>query len=373
MRFFKTIILAVSLAAALPLAGQEDRYTKLESLLDEFVQTMQAQSLDEKAAECDRMITACVDSTTKHKVARGLFERYRDSELMGDEAVAIGIYDKWFADGPLTFGTEFETLNAGLFADVNRSTLLGVKAPRIIMENPDGKRVRFPRAGRTTVVFFYNVDCAKCKAVEAALPSVLNDAGFGIDIVAVYVGDKSREWESFRKSRFTGYTNKKLFMFHLWDPEGKTEFERLWGVISTPKLYLVDAEGTVIGRRLEPEALLQLLPLAEKIQNEYEKQQKAMKADEFKVVSDTTVDGVRHITATPSSLVCSKQIDFDIKNGRVYNVVYKGGCPGNLIAVERLIEGKKVSEIVGLLDGIDCAGRGTSCTDQLARILKSLQ
>ena len=39
--------------------------------------------------------------------------------------------------------------------------------------------------------------------------------------------------------------------------------------------------------------------------------------DDYKIINDKTdAAGVRHITAAPSALVCSKQIDFDIVDGR---------------------------------------------------------
>lgn len=93
---------------------------------------------------------------------------------------------------------------------------------------------------------------------------------------------------------------------------------------------------------------------------------------DFKVISDTVLDGVRHISAQPSALVCSSRIDFDVIDGKIHNLVYEKGCHGNLIAVGRLVEGLPLEKVSQTLDGVNCHGRGTSCTDQLSRILKSL-
>ncbi len=67
--------------------------------------------------------------------------------------------------------------------------------------------------------------------------------------------------------------------------------------------------------------------------------------------------------------VCPRSLDYEIKNGRVYNVKFLGGCNGNLKAISKLIEGKEIKEVINLLKGIDCNGRGTSCADQLAKAL----
>ncbi len=67
---------------------------------------------------------------------------------------------------------------------------------------------------------------------------------------------------------------------------------------------------------------------------------------------------------------CSKIITFTLTGNVVTNVHFVGGCPGNLQALPRLVEGMTVEEIEKKLSGIDCAGRGTSCADQLVRAVK---
>lgn len=69
--------------------------------------------------------------------------------------------------------------------------------------------------------------------------------------------------------------------------------------------------------------------------------------------------------------VCSRKINFDIIDGKLHNVRFTGGCPGNLIAISKLVEGKDAREIANLLEGNQCGMRGTSCADQLAKAIKS--
>ncbi len=96
------------------------------------------------------------------------------------------------------------------------------------------------------------------------------------------------------------------------------------------------------------------------------------KVNDYKIVSDEVVDGVRYVTATPSAKVCSKQIDIEIKDGIIQKVVYTRGCEGNAKGIGALIKDMSVEEAIKRLDGITCGKRGTSCPDQLARILKAL-
>ena len=69
--------------------------------------------------------------------------------------------------------------------------------------------------------------------------------------------------------------------------------------------------------------------------------------------------------------VCSRKINFDIIDGKMHNVRFTGGCPGNLIAISKLVEGKDAKEVASLLEGNQCGMRGTSCADQLAKAIKS--
>ena len=95
--------------------------------------------------------------------------------------------------------------------------------------------------------------------------------------------------------------------------------------------------------------------------------------DDYAIVKDEVVDGIRYVVATPSAKVCSKQIDIEIKDGIIQKVVYTRGCEGNAKGIGALIKDMSVEEAIRRLEGINCGKRGTSCPDQLAKILKALK
>ena len=66
---------------------------------------------------------------------------------------------------------------------------------------------------------------------------------------------------------------------------------------------------------------------------------------------------------------CSRQIDFDVIDGKLANVRFIGGCNGNLKGIAALVEGMEVDVAIQRLQGISCNGRPTSCPDQLAQAL----
>lgn len=67
---------------------------------------------------------------------------------------------------------------------------------------------------------------------------------------------------------------------------------------------------------------------------------------------------------------CSRNIGITIdENGILTNVVFTGGCHGNLQGIARLVIGRPAREVADALRGTNCNGRGTSCPDQLARAI----
>ncbi|MBW9156605.1 TIGR03905 family TSCPD domain-containing protein [Clostridium tagluense] len=70
--------------------------------------------------------------------------------------------------------------------------------------------------------------------------------------------------------------------------------------------------------------------------------------------------------------VCSKSINFEIVNDKITEVVFTGGCPGNLIGISSLVKGMGVQEAIKKLKGISCGDKSTSCPDQLALALEEL-
>ena len=68
--------------------------------------------------------------------------------------------------------------------------------------------------------------------------------------------------------------------------------------------------------------------------------------------------------------VCSQNISFDIEDGVIRNVEFRGGCNGNLQGIAMLAEGMTPAQLIERLDGIRCGFRPTSCPDQFAKALR---
>jgi len=68
--------------------------------------------------------------------------------------------------------------------------------------------------------------------------------------------------------------------------------------------------------------------------------------------------------------ICPKEIHLDIEGGILKELSFLGGgCRGNSYLICKILQGKRIEELIPLLKGIPCR-EGTSCPDQVAKALE---
>lgn len=235
---------------------------KLDAMLSEYAAAIEPLDPEDKSAECDFIISACTDASLRAHTAAWLLERYMDSSLMGDEAVAVDIYDRWVAEGKVTL-PEGVRRQAEVFAMFNRESLIGKTAPVLTLETMQGESAEVPsRSGRQSVLYFYDTSCAKCKVESILLNAWMQDVQTPIAVYAIYTGVDNEAWRSYVSERFSS-SNGMVELVHCWDPGRDSDFVLHYGVTATPRMLLVDEQGIIRGRRLTVEALGQVVALGE--------------------------------------------------------------------------------------------------------------
>ena len=261
----RLLILLLALpACCLTLRAQEAadslkdaRFAPLDSLLTQFYGALEHEETAVKNTEFDVLIGSCRDSLTRQHVALSVFDHYRYSRVMGEEAVALHVYDEWIASGKVQPRSEFELFEAERFAMENRKTQIGMRAPQITLRTPGGIRKRIPAEGRPAVLFFYSPNCSKCRLETYALPAVLAQVRFPLNFYAVDVDADRREFRRFRKA--LGGSGEFVKMIHLWDPKSESSLLLDYGVFSTPKIFVAWEDGEILGRRLELDSLQEII------------------------------------------------------------------------------------------------------------------
>lgn len=237
------------------------RLAELDKRLETYFQILEPENVDVKSRECDLLIDSAKDSLLRQHIALKAYDHYLNSTLMGDEGVAVHLTDTWFASGLVSMGGEEVLFNAKIFADFNRQSLLGKPAPSFAMESFEGDSVSFGgRSERYRVLLFYDTDCAKCKLELMRLRPLLDSRNWPVDLYAVYTGGDKESWGKWLSERMN-INAPRTRIFNLWDPEVKSDYQMKYGVLQTPRMFLIDKEGTIIGRGLDSDALEHLLDI----------------------------------------------------------------------------------------------------------------
>lgn len=68
--------------------------------------------------------------------------------------------------------------------------------------------------------------------------------------------------------------------------------------------------------------------------------------------------------------VCSMMIEIELEGETIKEVIFTGGCNGNLNGISKLIKGMNAHEVAEKLEGTRCGVNETSCPDQLSKALR---
>ena len=248
MKRLLTALLAVFIGFSL--SAQDARFEALGAKLDEYFAALAGDPVSVQNAECDYLIESCKDSLTRQYVALKIYDHYLNSKIMGDDGVAVHIADTWFIPGKVAMKDELDLLNAKVFAEFNRQAQLGAAVPGLVARDPDGASVTLPVEGEYTVLYFYDTSCSTCRIETPRLCNFLKDTDFPLKAVAFYTGDDAEAWARYRAASLP-----VPGMLHVWDPELESDFQRKYGVLQTPRMFLIAPDGTVLGRGLDTPAL----------------------------------------------------------------------------------------------------------------------
>lgn len=248
----------------------------LQQKLKEYIAALESQPVDIKIKECDFLINTCKSDTVRNIIVSRLYSYYLQSKIMGDEAVAVHIVDNWIAQGRAKLGSPIETMNARIFADFNRRSLIGSRAPSLRLETSEGAKVDAlglfsvedgiamtdsafaGSSDRLRVLYFYDTNCSLCKLESWRLKNFLDSTAYKLEVLLIYTGDDYEAWNKYRITNFD-IRASEVIIHHYWDPGLESDFQRKYGILQTPGMFLIDKNGYIAGRRLDTASLQKLV------------------------------------------------------------------------------------------------------------------
>ena len=251
------------------------RLSEISGKVKEYLTRIETEPADLQKREADFLIETCSDSLVRQAVALNIYDFYLKSKIMGTEAVAVHMCDKWFIPGKIKMHSDIDLMNARIYAEFNRSSLIGMQAPELELLDSLGNSVTlFPstekhpetifsptETGRYSILFCYSTDCPRCLAESIMLGNILENSDFNADLYAINTGRNRNEWIEYVRNHMN-INSEYAGIYHLWDPHTSSGFQIKYGIMQTPGLFLVNPEGTITGRRLDAISLEKLLQTA---------------------------------------------------------------------------------------------------------------
>ena len=257
--------------SVLPLDDPRVLYTNfVKSSVESYLKSLERNSTEALTFIAEDLVQSA-HSTLKPYIALQIFNLFKEAEIMGQEAVAVEIAKRYLLNdksGSIEEMLGYETyFGIMAFVQMNEHSLIGMQAPQIELPDSLGCLHSIPECGEGAdeaspflqLFYFYTSNCSSCRATTPLLAELLQRySGIPIKIYAIFTGSSRGEWMS-ECAKFSLIKNPLVERIDLWDPEVESNFPLLYGVISTPQMLLTTDKGIIVGRRLTPKSLEQLL------------------------------------------------------------------------------------------------------------------
>ena len=257
--------------SVLPLEDPRVLYTNfVKSSVESYLKSLERNSTEALTFIAEDLVQSA-HSTLKPYIALQIFNIFNEAEIMGQEAVAVEIAKRYLLNdksGSIEEMLGYEAyFGIMAFVQMNEHSLIGMQAPQIELPDSLGCLHSIPKCDEGAdeaspflqLFYFYTSNCSSCRATTPLLAELLQRySGIPIKIYAIFTGSNRSEWMS-ECAKFSLIKNPLVERIDLWDPEVESNFPLLYGVISTPQMLLTTDKGIIVGRRLTPKSLEQLL------------------------------------------------------------------------------------------------------------------
>jgi thiol-disulfide isomerase/thioredoxin len=183
---------------------------------------------------------------------------YESSKIMGFDAVFVGIVDSNHAQRRAWWITEETNKKIVDRAQQLKFTLINNQAINLYLQDSSGKIVELAKIPTDyTVVIFWDPTCSHCKVEIPELKAYydsLRKEGVSIEVYAIYSELDYPTWRKYIREHH-----------HTWKDVCARDAQELgtakyyYDVFSTPTLYLLDKNKKIIGKRLDPHGLSNVL------------------------------------------------------------------------------------------------------------------
>jgi thiol-disulfide isomerase/thioredoxin len=223
----------------------------LQGKLDVFFSNVVIQLADSIDKEIDKIIKRCSSNYKIFQfVSVYLFNHFRESEVMGHDAVMVKLADDIYLSGKADWTTKEWRDNLRNEVDRIRPNLIGVKGHDLVMDTYNGTSVTlYDIKGEFTILLFWEPDCGHCQEAIPKLKAYYDKVkNAGVEVFTVCTTADKTKWEKYIKDNSLTWING-------WDPRRLTNFDYYYNIQSTPTIYVLDKNKVIIAKKLSVESI----------------------------------------------------------------------------------------------------------------------
>jgi thiol-disulfide isomerase/thioredoxin len=221
----------------------------LQGKLNIFFTNVVIQLPDSINKEIDKVIAKCSKNYKMFQfIAVFLFNHFRESEVMGHDAVMVKLADDIYLSGKADWTTKEWRDNLRKEVDRIRPNLIGVKGHDLIMDTFTGNLISLYDIKKDfTILIFWEPDCGHCQEAMPKLKAYYDKVkNQSIEVFSVCTQTDKPKWEKYIKEKDLNWING-------WDPKRTTNFDYYYNVQSTPTIYILDKNKVIIAKKLSVE------------------------------------------------------------------------------------------------------------------------
>lgn len=216
----------------------------------EYMERITFQNPDSIISSVDFLFAKAEKNRDLFRFMMGIFfQEYQNSKIMGMDKVFVHLTDNYYLNGKVEWADS--TLLAELEKEMKflRENQIGMKAPQIYLADTLGRPTNlYEIKSKYLVLYFYDPDCGHCKKKTPVLRDLYKKMEGDFDVVAVTVGTDVKKWKDFIK-KF------ELDWINLGDVQYRSNFRVQYNVRSTPQVYILDKDKTIIAKKLDVEQI----------------------------------------------------------------------------------------------------------------------
>ena len=180
-----------------------------------------------------------------------LFNQYQESKIMGMDAVTVHLAEKYYLSGKADWVTEESKEDIRKEMRFIKPNLIGNPAPDMRLVDTLLNPLPIQKITNPFIVlYFYDPDCGVCRKKTPILKDAYADLkSEGAEVLAISTITELDKWKEYIRKNDLNWLNGG-------DPQGRSNFRVDYNVRSTPKVFVLGPERTIIAKSLDVSQLV---------------------------------------------------------------------------------------------------------------------